>query len=94
MFANAFLLAILCADPKYAGYQPLDDDQVVAAKDIFVGNYEYFPESTSVGKQFVDKYISERQIKYHEVNETTSNLKYGAVFFVITCILDQILVTI
>jgi hypothetical protein len=78
-------------DPKYAGYQPLDDDQVVAAEEILKHNYEYFPESTSVAKQFVDKYISDRQMMYHDTNETTSNLKYGAVFFVITCIIDQYL---
>ena len=79
------------ADPKYVGYQPLDDDQVVAAQDIFVGSHEYFPEATSAGKQFVDKYISDQQITYHNANEMTSNLKYGAVFFVVTCILDQVL---
>ena len=79
------------SDPKYAGYQPLDDDQVVAAQHILQRNLEFFPESTSLGKEFVLKYISERQMKYHDTNETTSNLKYGAVFFVVTCIIDQYL---
>lgn len=78
-------------DPKYVGYQPLDDDQVVAAAHVLQHNLEYFPESTSVAKQFVDKYLSDMQMVYHDVNETTSNLKYGAVFFVVTCILDQYL---
>lgn len=91
LFCSYSCFAFLYSDPKYVGYQPLDDDQVVAAKDVFVGNYEYFPESASVGKQFVNKYISDRQVKYHEANETTSNLKYGAVFFFVTCILDEIL---
>jgi hypothetical protein len=85
------MCVLVRVDPKYAGYQPLDDDQVVPAKDIFKGSYEYFPESTSLGKQFVEKYISDRQMKYHDANEMTSNLKYGAVFFVVTCILDQVL---
>lgn len=44
-----------------------------------------------MGKQFMDKYISDRQVLYHEANETSSNLKYGAVFFVVTCVLDQLL---
>jgi len=79
------------SDPKYAGYQPLDDDQVVSAPHILQRNFEFFPESTSLGKEFVLKYISERQMKYHDANETTSNLKYGAVFFVFTCIIDQYL---
>lgn len=75
-------------DPKYVGYQPLDDDQTVAGEHIFRHNFEYFPESTSLGRQFVEKYISDRQILYYDTNETTSNLKYGAVFLAVTCLLD------
>lgn len=82
------------SDPKYRGYEPLDDDQVVLAEDIYKGSHYYFPEAASVGKHFIEKYISDQQMLFYDINENRTNLRYGVLFFIATCIVDNVIVAL
>lgn len=75
-------------DPKYKGYDPLDDEQTVSVEEIFAKNREHFPESTSVAKHFLSSYIADRQLLFYSINENRDNLKKGSLFTLATVLLD------
>jgi hypothetical protein len=76
------------------GFQELDDSSERQAEDIYTARLKYFDEGNSIGKELVDAYVVDRRVYYNEKDEMRSNLRLGAVFFVVTCLLDWYICTI
>jgi hypothetical protein len=77
-----------CTDPKYSGFEPLDDATTMPAADVILSRQQYFEEGSVIAKMFVESYVADRRMFYTEKDETRFNIRYGSLFLFCTIMAD------
>ena len=76
------------SDPLYTGMKPLPDDHLIPVDELVASRLKYFDEGNRIGTSMMNSYTGERRLVYSDKREFRENMRYGAVFFVATCLLD------
>jgi hypothetical protein len=93
LFRFSFFFALFL-DPNYKGFKPIDDDFELPVETILSGRLQFFKEGNHVGKEFLQYVKTIIEEKEETRRENRQTLKRGAIFFVITCVADYLVMAL
>ena len=86
---NSKSRCIFCwSDPNFEGFHMLPDTDTKTVNELLECRRKYFGDMTRVGFKYVDAYRIERDLYWVDKNEFDENMRYGFIFFILTCIAD------
>ena len=86
---NSKSRCIFCwSDPKFEGFHMHPDTDTKTINELLECRRKYFADLTRVGFKYVDAYRIERDMYWVDKEEFNENMRYGFVFFILTCIAD------
>ena len=76
--------------PDYHGITPVDENARLDVNQLCASRQLYFQDATTVSTAFVNDYMTIRREYWSNKKEKNDNLKYGALFFLATCVFDYL----
>jgi hypothetical protein len=72
----------------------VDDKTRLTVEQLVKGSHEFFPESSIMGRTYLSALRGVVSSYYDSKRENKELMKKGAVFFLVTCVLDYIVSTL
>jgi len=88
------MVFMIFLDPTYSGFTAPKDDVTMEIPTIINGRKKFFKECEIVAYEFLKSYTGERRVYYHDKEESRQTLRNGFIFFLGTCLIDFILISL
>ena len=86
---NSKSRCIFCwSDPNFEGFHMPPETETKSVNELLGSRRKYFGDMTRVAFKYVDAYRIDRDLFWTDKEEFDENMKYGGVFFILTCIAD------